>query len=108
MNTLKPPRSRRLAMEKAMRGLQLDRSHTAMVVTVAPAAYCTMIAHGPPPSAATVTPAAAPASAPIMGRISTRAKSMSRSIRDCCGAPTAKTTKPIESTWRSGLASASP
>ena len=37
------------------------------------------------------------------GRISTRRKSMSRSISDCCGAPSASTTNPSDSTWSSGF-----
>jgi hypothetical protein len=108
MKMLKPPSSRRLSAENANRGRHRERSQTAMVVTVAPAAYWTMIAQAPPPATATATPAAAPASAPIIGRTSTRRKSMSRIISDCCGAPMAAMKKVPERTASSGAASGSP
>jgi hypothetical protein len=67
-----------------------------------------MIAHAPPSIMATATPATAPQSRPIMGSISTRLKSMSRSIRHWNGDPMALSTKVPASTWSSGLADGSP
>ncbi len=67
-----------------------------------------MIAHAPAPFAARATPAAPPAIAPNIGSTSTRRKSMSRSISDCWGAPSALMTNVAERIAISGWASASP
>ena len=99
---LKPPRSRRLWRENWKLGFQGERTHTRAVVSARLTRYWTMIAQAPAPVAASVTPAAAPTSAPAIGSTSTRRKSMSRSISDSCGAPSAPTTKLIERTARSG------
>ena len=67
-----------------------------------------MIAQAPAPLAASTTPAAPPMTTPMAGIISTRRKSMSRSISICWVAPRALMTKVAESAASSGCASGWP